>query len=327
MDASLAPPFEAYNGPLPYAFVSYAHKDADTVFPEIARLHAQGFRIWYDEGIDPGNEWPDEVARSLAGCSLFMVFISPEAVRSQNVRNEVNYALNKGKTFLAIHIVETPLPSGLELRMGDIQAIMKYRMSEDNYCRKIEKVLPSTLISEELAVAKEEAGWCERLVTAALKNIVADDESWMFGLVQTWLAQDSGPLISRCLASWDLVPPVGRREFERVAWALPEHAHIWEKVQTDADLTDAARRILNANRAVEPNKPITRVSIKRCSKPVFEPPWHTFEHAGMGDVDFYCKQCRYDGFSLYRGDVKREVPHECPRCALGRRMPKDTRRY
>jgi hypothetical protein len=142
-----AEPFEAYIGPLPYAFVSYAHKDSDAVFPGISRLHAQGYRIWYDEGIDPGNEWPEEIGRYLAGCSFFIVFVSPNAVQSHNVRNEINFALKKRKPFLAIHIVETTMPDGLELQMGAIEAILKYRMSEESYCRKLAKKLPGALIS------------------------------------------------------------------------------------------------------------------------------------------------------------------------------------
>jgi hypothetical protein len=156
-DTSLPPPFEAYVGPLPYAFVSYAHRDAANVFPEMVRLHAQGYRLWYDEGIDPGNEWPEEVARALESCSYFIVFVSPVAVRSQNVRNEIHFALNKGKPFLAIHTAETALPSGLELRMGDIQAIMKYRMSQDSYSRKVARVLPTNLSAAKVAPAARSA--------------------------------------------------------------------------------------------------------------------------------------------------------------------------
>ena len=135
-------PFDAYAGPEPYVFVSYAHADSSLVFPEIERWHRAGYRIWYDEGIDPGNEWPDEIARALANCSQFLVFITPRAVASRNVRNEINLALNKGKAFLAVHLEETDLPVGLELRMGDIQAILRYRMAEDLYERKLAKCLP-----------------------------------------------------------------------------------------------------------------------------------------------------------------------------------------
>jgi hypothetical protein len=139
-------PFQAYAGDRPFAFVSYAHKDSEWVYPELRRLHDMGMRIWYDEGIDPGNEWPEDVARALDRCLLFLVFISPRAVESKNVRNEINFAINHDKPFVAIHIEETSLPKGLELRMGDVQAILRWRMPEDRYVRQMEKTLRNSAV-------------------------------------------------------------------------------------------------------------------------------------------------------------------------------------
>jgi len=138
-------PFPACQGDEPYAFVSYAHSDSDVVFREITLFHKMGYPIWYDEGINPGNEWPEEVAQALDLCTLFVVFISPKAVESRNVRNEINFALNNKKPFLAIHLRETKLPAGLELRMGDIQAVLKYATSDDRYRRLVERTLAGNL--------------------------------------------------------------------------------------------------------------------------------------------------------------------------------------
>ena len=150
-DVRLAAPISAYGGTAPYIFVSYAHADGEKVFPEITFLHEQGYRIWYDEGIDPGNEWPDEIARALEVAEYFLVFISPSAVKSINVRNEINAALNKHKPFLAVHLVETQLSPGLELRMGDIQALMRFRMETGNYRKRLLKVLPTSVKGDTLA--------------------------------------------------------------------------------------------------------------------------------------------------------------------------------
>ena len=48
-------PFPAHSGSAPYLFVSYAHVNADKVYPEIAWLHEAGINIWYDEGITAGQ--------------------------------------------------------------------------------------------------------------------------------------------------------------------------------------------------------------------------------------------------------------------------------
>ncbi len=123
------PPFKAYDGDEPFVFVSYSHQDKAWVYPEIQRLHDVGHRIWYDEGIDPGNEWPDEIAKALEGCAYFIVFISPQSVESKHVKKEIHFALEEEKPFLAIHVEETQLPRGLRYQIGDIQAIPKFDMS------------------------------------------------------------------------------------------------------------------------------------------------------------------------------------------------------
>jgi hypothetical protein len=168
----LVPPFEAYTGGKPYAFVSYAHADGELVFREIRKLNEAGYRIWYDEGIEPGNDWPEHIAKAVIDCSLFLMFTSPRSVASENCRNEVNLALNRKKKFLAVYLEETELPPGLELRMGDLQAILKFRMPDATYRKKVfagmEKMLgqggrdlPEGKDPVEIAMARKTEG--ERL--------------------------------------------------------------------------------------------------------------------------------------------------------------------
>jgi len=139
------PPFEAYSGEDPYLFISYSHQDAHLVYPEIIQLDQSGYNIWYDEGVAASNEWPEEIANAVLGCSVFVCFISPRATDSINCRNEINLALNEKKPFLAIHLEDTELPPGLRLRMGDLQAIIKNKIPADRYFIKITTTLDQLL--------------------------------------------------------------------------------------------------------------------------------------------------------------------------------------
>lgn len=129
-------PFPAYKGKDPYMFISYAHVDSSLVYPIISEFNGSGYHVWFDEGIEPGIEWPEEIANALDRCSLFVVFITPAAVVSPNVRNEINFALSKRLPFIAIHIKETTLSPGLQLQMGSKQAILKFNMDDDSFRRK-----------------------------------------------------------------------------------------------------------------------------------------------------------------------------------------------
>lgn len=130
---ALKKPFKAYDGDEPYIFVSYAHKDAYLVFPEIKIFHDEGYPVWYDQGLNPGQEWDDEVAIALINCKLLVVFISKNSMDSTNVQDEIKLALKRDINIVPIYFEETELPPGLELRLSNKHAIMKYMMNQNDY--------------------------------------------------------------------------------------------------------------------------------------------------------------------------------------------------
>ncbi len=118
--------FTPYEGNKPYIFVSYAHKDSDRVFPVLEELDRRGYRVWYDDGIAPGSEWPENIAQHLDGCALCLAFISPASIASANCRREVTFALSKWKPFLGILLEKTEMSLGMEMQLSAQQCIMKY---------------------------------------------------------------------------------------------------------------------------------------------------------------------------------------------------------
>ena len=133
----MAKPSSAYQGDEPYIFVCYAHEDVDLVYPEIQWLQDQGFNIWYDEGIDPGSRWSDQLAESLADSSFFLYFCTPHSVKSRHCQNEINLALDADKPSLAVHLRETELTPGLQLQLSSHQAILRYEFSVEAYRAKL----------------------------------------------------------------------------------------------------------------------------------------------------------------------------------------------
>jgi tetratricopeptide (TPR) repeat protein len=143
-------PFYAYKGDKPYIFISYSHQDSVAVFSIIGKFYEMGYNIWYDEGIDPGNEWPEEIGAALNACALFIVFISPRSVASENVRNEINFALAKKLPVIVIYLEETDLTVGLQLQIGSKQAIMKHNMTEDSFYYKCNKSFERIVLTREV---------------------------------------------------------------------------------------------------------------------------------------------------------------------------------
>ncbi|MEE9253695.1 MAG: TIR domain-containing protein [Pseudomonadales bacterium] len=141
-------PFPAYRGDEPYVFVSYSHVDADVVYPELRWLKQQGFNIWYDEGISAGTEWRQELAQAIQNCALLLFYVSPRSVNSPHCIRELNFALDEGKPYLAIHLEPTELPAAVRMSISGQQGVVKHALSNAQYLERLPAAL-RTVISGE----------------------------------------------------------------------------------------------------------------------------------------------------------------------------------
>jgi predicted ATPase/class 3 adenylate cyclase len=130
-----------YNGTEPYVFVSYAHADETLVMAEMCRLKEMGVNIWYDAGIAPGSTWREEIAQALADASRMIFFVSRNSVNSMHCMQETSFGHTRGVKILAIHLEPVELPLGLELNLGDQQAIFKYQHQEEQYTSQLRSAL------------------------------------------------------------------------------------------------------------------------------------------------------------------------------------------
>jgi len=119
----------AYEGKEPYIFVSYAHRDNGIVLPIIRRLQREGFRVWYDEGIEAGSEWPDYIASHLK-CSFCVIsMVSNNFADSLYCRQELTYAQKYRKEMLSVYLEDGILPDGLELQLASNQGMYRNRFA------------------------------------------------------------------------------------------------------------------------------------------------------------------------------------------------------
>lgn len=116
-----------YRGNNPYIFISYSHKDSDSVFEIISQLQMNQYRVWYDEGIDPGTEWDENIAEHVENCGYFIAFLSKSYLNSSNCKDELNYARDLEKPRLLVYLEDVQLPGGMKMRMSRLQAIHKYK--------------------------------------------------------------------------------------------------------------------------------------------------------------------------------------------------------
>ena len=121
-----------YEGEKGSVFISYSHKDGARVYPIIERLAAEGYRVWYDEGIDPGSEWPETIADHLSKSAVCMGFISENYLNSHNCKRELNFALMKQIPFLSIMLEEVKMSAGVEMQLSTNQSIFLYKLANQD---------------------------------------------------------------------------------------------------------------------------------------------------------------------------------------------------
>lgn len=139
-----------YEGNEKYIFASYCHKDRDIVYPIIEHMAKDGYRIWYDEGINPGTDWPEIIAEHLDKCSVCISFITENSIDSHNCRREINFALLKKKPFISAFLEEVQLSVGMEMQLSSTQSVFRYKYDDFNdFLSKIYKGENMTLCKGE----------------------------------------------------------------------------------------------------------------------------------------------------------------------------------
>ncbi len=86
--------FQPYEGKEPYLFVSYSRKDNGKVAPVLEELHRLGVRIWYDDAMEGGDEWREEIAEHILRCGVFVAFHSSASAVSRHCLAEISGALS-----------------------------------------------------------------------------------------------------------------------------------------------------------------------------------------------------------------------------------------
>ncbi len=95
----------------PLTFVSYCREDSAFALQLARDLKTAGAAVWIDQlDIHPGQRWDQAVEGALRDSPRMVVVLSPAAVSSNNVLDEVSYALETQKTVLPILYRDCEIP-------------------------------------------------------------------------------------------------------------------------------------------------------------------------------------------------------------------------
>lgn len=99
--------FSPYQGSKPFLFISYGRGDIEVVLRVIAELRKLNYRIWYDEGIPVGTDWPMYISRRVNESSAVLFFLSGKSMVSPNCYSEMVCAAHSGKRIICVLLDST----------------------------------------------------------------------------------------------------------------------------------------------------------------------------------------------------------------------------
>lgn len=178
---------KAYEGREPYIFVSYSHKDDARVWPVIEGLQARGMRVWYDQGIECGSHWDEEIFEHLSGCACVVAFITNNFLASENCKDEISYAKDERKGPFIVFLDKLELSGMMKYRYGRIQALSLPQFESlqsmlDTLCQTQTMACcmgGEQSFSSETYVSKEELeAWNSRGMECYQRQEYADAAKW-----------------------------------------------------------------------------------------------------------------------------------------------------
>jgi hypothetical protein len=123
-------------------FFSYARSDADFVLQVARALRDDGVNVWIDQlDIPSGARWDETVENALRECSCLVVVMSPASVSSQNVLDEVGYALEDRKTVVPLLLAKCTIPFRLK-RIQHVDFTNGYELGYKQLLAAVRRLMP-----------------------------------------------------------------------------------------------------------------------------------------------------------------------------------------
>lgn len=143
-DDKIARELPSYEGPDPYIFVSYSHRDTDKVFNILKIIDKEKYRFWYDDTMEIGEDFRDELRVRIEQCSAFLLFISQAALDSKYCGMEIITAFKNDKKIYPVYLDDSAvIPAPLKMILENLQHVKGSVATDEKYIYKLISGLPT----------------------------------------------------------------------------------------------------------------------------------------------------------------------------------------
>ncbi len=119
--------------PIPI-FIAYSHQDSHLVTPIVKLLRATNDLVFLDaDSITPGKKWRKQIHDGLETAKLLVVFWCTHSEKSDEVKNEYEWAITQGKDLLPVLLDSCPVPEDLaEFQWIDFRELVEGKHFKDD---------------------------------------------------------------------------------------------------------------------------------------------------------------------------------------------------
>ena len=139
-------------------FFSYSRDNSEFVINLANDLRAAGANVWMDQiDIKPGTRWDRSIEKALVSSQTLLVILSKSSVESNNVMDEVSFALEEGKHIVPVLFEECTIPFRLRrLQFADFTGDHEKGIKTLIAALNLEQQIASKLITGEATEPKKE---------------------------------------------------------------------------------------------------------------------------------------------------------------------------
>src|SRR6266545_7323292 len=165
-------------------FISYSRRDQEFVTRLASDLNSQVAFVWFDQStIQTGQRWHDEIMEGIYDSKAFILVLSPDAMESRYVREEVNKALELGKTIFPVIYRPAKLTGEFETLVRDIQTL---DLRSGSYTDNFQKLVDG-LLEAGAGKATGERPFLRQPTKTSLNIVLSKIPSWALAWSLGWL--------------------------------------------------------------------------------------------------------------------------------------------
>jgi hypothetical protein len=155
-----------------YLFISYCSKDKDRVTRIVESLEEAGLRLWIDlDGIPGGANYGSEIVRAIQHSRAVIVMCSDAAMRSRNVKQEIQIAWRYGRPYVPMLLEPVTIQAQLAYWLEGWQWVEVLDLPPERWIPRVltslQAIFGADPASEPTSEATEKGGeQCAQLGTA-----------------------------------------------------------------------------------------------------------------------------------------------------------------